>query len=79
MPIAFVHSDDVEDGILSENQYKVVYLPFPIAISSACASALKEYVYQGGMLISEARLAWTDEAGNANEIIPGLGLDEAKV
>ena len=39
-------------------------------------SALQNYVAGGGKLISEARLAWTNEKGFANEKVPGAGLDK---
>ena len=40
------------------------------------AEKLRDYVAQGGTLVSEARPAWNDERGFANERIPGAGLDE---
>jgi hypothetical protein len=33
--------------------------------------ALQEYISNGGKVISEARLAWTNENGFANEKVPG--------
>ncbi|KAH3767542.1 cellulase family glycosylhydrolase [Pelomyxa schiedti] len=74
--VDFVHASDVEQGILTGSPYKLLYLPFPIAISKACASALKQYIENGGTVVSEARLAWTDEFGDANTKIPGLDLDQ---
>ncbi|HEY8132049.1 MAG TPA: beta-galactosidase trimerization domain-containing protein, partial [Thermoanaerobaculia bacterium] len=38
--------------------------------------ALREFVRNGGSLVSEARLAWNDERGRTTNIIPGFGLHE---
>ena len=40
----------------------------------ASAHALAGYVREGGALVAEARLAWTNERGRASERIPGIGL-----
>src|SRR5690606_1435796 len=72
--VAFIHSDEVEAGILSK--FKAVYLPFAITVTRKASAAIEEYVKQGGIAISEARLAWNDELGHANERIPGAGLDQ---
>jgi beta-galactosidase len=40
------------------------------------AESLKEYVKNGGRVLSEARLAWNDERGYSSDVIPGLGLSE---
>jgi len=47
-----------------------------LMVPEASARALKEYVRNGGTLVTEARLAWNDEHGWAKEIIPGFGLHE---
>lgn len=70
----FLHPDDIVQGRAS--QYDAVYFPYPIMLSRAVAEALKAYVRDGGTLICEARPAWNDERGFANERIPGAGLDE---
>lgn len=70
----FIHPDEIASGLASN--YRVVYLPYPIMLSRPVADALKSFVKGGGTLISEARPAWNDERGNANERIPGAGLDE---
>eukprot|EP01105_Mastigella_eilhardi_P022671 TRINITY_DN5616_c0_g1_i1.p1 TRINITY_DN5616_c0_g1~~TRINITY_DN5616_c0_g1_i1.p1 ORF type:complete len:820 (-),score=161.63 TRINITY_DN5616_c0_g1_i1:77-2482(-) len=75
VPVEFIHATDVEGGILLRNLPKLLYLPFPIAMSRACSDAIAAYVAAGGRVVSEARLAWTDEHGNANERIPGSDLD----
>jgi beta-galactosidase len=70
----FVHADDVAAGKL--RNYKAVYFPYPIMTSAPVVQGLRNYVQDGGVLISEARPAWNDERGFANARIPGGGLDE---
>jgi beta-galactosidase len=74
IPVDFVHVDDITAGRAS--QYKVIYLGTPLMLPGPAAAALREYVRQGGTLISEARPAWNDDRGFANAVIPGAGLDE---
>lgn len=74
LPVDFVHIDDVAKG--EANRYKLLYVPYPLMITEEAGRALREYVRQGGNLVSEARLAWNDERGRATEIIPGMGLHE---
>jgi beta-galactosidase len=73
IPVDFIHVDDLRS--LASN-YKAIYLGMPIMLSRAAAAALREYVKNGGTLISEARPAWNDDRGFANVTIPGAGLDE---
>ena len=70
----FIHPDEVLAGRATE--YAAIYLSYPIMLPGAVAEALKAYVKAGGTLISEARPAWNDERGFANDRIPGAGLDE---
>ena len=72
--VDFVHADEIAAG--RANRYRVIYLPYPLMLSRPVAKALEAYVQRGGALISEARPAWNDEHGFANERIPGAGLDE---
>ncbi|MGH9543110.1 MAG: beta-galactosidase [Terriglobales bacterium] len=74
IPVEFIHAHQVELGGLA--RYQAVYLPYPITLSRAASSALASYVENGGTVISEARLAWNDEHGDANVRIPGAGLDQ---
>ncbi|HUP45745.1 MAG TPA: beta-galactosidase [Thermoanaerobaculia bacterium] len=74
LPVDFVHIDDVTRGMA--NRYKLLYFPYPLMLSSDAGRALRDYVSQGGNLVSEARLAWNNERGRATEIIPGFGLHE---
>jgi beta-galactosidase len=70
----FVHPDEIAAGFGAN--YDVIFLGYPLMMSKPVADALKAYVRNGGTLISEARPAWNDERGYANERIPGAGLDE---
>jgi beta-galactosidase len=72
--VDFIHPDEVVAGRASD--YAVIYLSYPIMLQRPVADALKAYVKGGGTLISEARPAWNDERGFANDRIPGAGLDE---
>jgi beta-galactosidase len=73
IPADFLHVDDVA---ALASRYKAIYLGTPIMLPASAASALRDYVRGGGTLISEARPAWNDERGLANETIPGAGLAE---
>jgi len=74
IPVDFIQRRDVEAKSLS--QYKLVIVPYPLMFTQKAADALKDFVKQGGYLVSEARPAWNDERGYAAEVIPGMGLDE---
>lgn len=74
IPIDFVNAADVSHHKLS--QYKILFLPFPVMLSSAVADGIKNYAENGGTVVSEARLAWNDERGFASNVIPGFGLDQ---
>ncbi len=54
-------------------RYTLVILPYPILLSREKATALEEYVHQGGNLFVEARPGWQDERGHAEPILPGFG------
>lgn len=57
-------------------EYPVAYLPFPLMIEREHAEALREYVADGGTLVSEACPAHFGDNGYCSFRIPGLGLDE---
>jgi beta-galactosidase len=73
IPVDFIHINQIDE---QAGHYKLILLPYPLMIPEASAGALKEYVKNGGALVTEARLAWNDERGWAKEIIPGFGLHE---
>jgi len=74
IPVDFAHPEEIAAG--RANRYKMIYLAYPLMLSKPVAQALKDYVRQGGTLVAEARPAWNDERGFANDRIPGFGLDE---
>lgn len=62
---------------LGLKQYKLVYYPMPYYMTEAMAQCLKEYVRQGGMLVSEANFgAYRDEVNLHSMKVPGYGFDE---
>ncbi|HTS63067.1 MAG TPA: beta-galactosidase trimerization domain-containing protein, partial [Candidatus Acidoferrales bacterium] len=72
VPIDYVHVNELS----ALAQYKLVILPYPVMLPEAAAAPLKEYVRNGGALVAEARLGWSNERGTASERIPGMGLWE---
>ncbi len=74
VPVDFLHINDLAAG--KANHYKLIYVPYPLMIDAPAGRAMREYVRQGGSLVSEARLAWNDDRGRATEVIPGFGLHE---
>jgi beta-galactosidase len=74
VPLDYVHIRELSESVL--RPYKLVILPYPLMLPEAAAAPLKAYVENGGALVAEARLGWTNERGYASERIPGLGLWE---
>ena len=72
--VDFIHRRDVESGDLS--QYKLVIIPYALMITQKMADGIKNYVSNGGNAFSEARLAWNDNRGYTDGVIPGLGLSK---
>lgn len=72
--VDFVHpSDFCEDSL---PRYRCLYLPVPYWISEPVVSRLREYVHQGGRLISEIWPAAYDGRANLHSVrTPGMGLD----
>jgi len=58
------------------SKYKMIVMPCPTWISARTAEKLREFVSNGGTLISEASLGQYDERLLASTIIPGMGMDE---
>ena len=56
--------------------YRVLYLPFPIHLTSETASRLRDWVAAGGTLISEGCPAYWGDGGRVGPHQPGLGLAE---
>ena len=74
VPVDFVHLNEVTAEQL--RGYKLVIFPYPLMMPEKAAAVLREYVREGGTLVSEARLGWNNERGHAAETIPGMGLAE---
>lgn len=74
VPIDYLHAAHLTAESLS--RYKLVIFPYPVMVPEPIAAPLRAYVEQGGALVSEARLAWSNERGAASDRIPGLGLWE---
>lgn len=74
VPVDYVHIDHLQPDVLQS--YRLIYLPYPLMLPKAAAAPLKAYVEQGGALVAEARLGWSNERGAAASRIPGLGLAE---
>ena len=74
VPVDFIHVDEIAHG--KAGAYKMIILPYPLMLSEPVGRGLADFVKNGGALVSEARLAWNDERGRAQEIIPGFGLSE---
>lgn len=70
--VDFIHRKDVESGDLA--QYKLIIIPYALMITREMADGIKNYVANGGNAFSEARLAWNDNRGYTDGVIPGLGL-----
>lgn len=67
---------DVVEPSHDLNKYKIVFTPFFYIMNGEIASDLKEYVNNGGILISDARLAVKNEYnGIFQEPLPGLLRD----
>lgn len=65
----FVALDDLDE-------YKLVYLPYPVMLKSTTAAKLRKYVEQGGTLISEGLPGYFGDHGHVGTVQPNYGLDE---
>ena len=72
--VDFIHRRDVESADLS--QYKLVIVPYALMVTRKMADGIKTYVENGGYAFSEARLAWNDNRGYTDGVIPGFGLSK---
>lgn len=65
----WVHIDHIQE-------YRLVYLPYPVMLTEATARKLSDYVEQGGYLISEGLPAYFGDRGRVGTLQPNLGLDK---
>lgn len=71
----FLHPKDFEKGLLDD--YKVLVIPFPYLLNEKIAKQIKEWVNNGGVVISESYTAgWNKENGHHEKIVPGYELHE---
>ncbi len=71
LPADFVSSHD----LAAIRRYKAVYLPCPILLEKRLIPILRDYVEQGGTLISEASPGLREENTWVSAVVPGYGLD----
>jgi beta-galactosidase len=65
----WVHIDD-------RDAWDLLYLPYPVMLSSKTAAALKDWTARGGTLISEGCPAYFGDGFHAAMKQPGYGMDE---
>lgn len=58
------------------SRFKIIHLPLAYLLPSKVGEALRNYVREGGTLISEGRLGYVNEFGQLYDVQPGAGLDE---
>ncbi len=74
VPLDYIHVDELSEAVLKP--YKLGILPYALMLPEASAPWLKTCLENGGALVAEARLGWSNERGNASDRIPGMGLWE---
>jgi len=65
----WVHIDDIKERDL-------LYLPYPVMLSSKTIASLKEWVKAGGTLIAEGCPAYFGDGVHVSPTQPGYGMDE---
>lgn len=65
----FVSLDDID-------QYKLIYLAYPVMLKSETAAKLRKYVRDGGVLVSEGLPAYFGDGGHVAPEQPAYGLGE---
>jgi beta-galactosidase len=75
---AFFDQNIQADFVALENidEYKLVYLAYPVMLKRETADRLKQYVQQGGTLICEGLPAYFGDHGHVGTVQPNLGLDQ---
>jgi beta-galactosidase len=75
---AFFDSNIQADFVALDNlaEYKIVYLPYPVMLTSETVAKLRRFVEQGGTLISEGLPGYFGDHGHVGMVQPNLGLDE---
>ena len=75
---AFFDSDIQPDWVHIDNieEYRAVYLPYPVMVTAKTAAKLRAYVQNGGTLISEGLPGYFGDGGHAGATQPNLGLQD---
>ena len=75
---AFFDSNIQADYVSIDNigEYPVIYLPFPEMLKKSTADKLRDYVANGGKLISEGCPGYFGDGGKVGAVQPNLGLDK---
>jgi beta-galactosidase len=75
---AFFHSNIQPDFVALDNigEYKLLYLPYPVMLKQETAAKLRNFVEQGGTLISEGLPGYFGDHGHVGTVQPNYGLDE---
>ncbi len=74
LPVDILRSDMPLSAEQLKN-YKIIYMPYQLAIRKNVTDLLRTYVKDGGWLIADSRTAIMDQYDFGFEINPGFGLD----
>ena len=66
--------EELDNGRLSD--YELAILPYDVSVRKNSAEKIKEYVQNGGKIISDGLLGFFTDEGWASEVCPPHGLDE---
>jgi beta-galactosidase len=75
---AFFDQNILADFVALDNidEYKLIYLAYPVMLKRETADRLKQYVQHGGTLICEGLPAYFGDHGHVGTVQPNLGLDQ---
>lgn len=75
---AFFDSNIQADFVALEDmdEYKLIYLTYPVMLKKATAERLKAYVRAGGALVCEGLPAYFGDRGHVGTVQPNFGLDQ---
>jgi len=65
-----------EDFLPDLSSYRVIILPSPYAVSEGCAAALKDFVREGGVLLSDPFFGAFEQSFKLSYTVPGMGFGE---
>lgn len=66
----WVHIDDIDINV-----HQLLYLPYPTMLTQKTADSLKQWVHDGGILVSEGCPAYFGDGAHVGTVQPNLGLD----